>query len=351
MTQKHHEYGPSNYPAWICCPHYEGGEAGDDANIGTAAHELLYRAFTGAIDINDDLAVLEEDKTLVYPVRRAYNGIRALVSDLLMGESADEWMFERKVQSNTSLIPEDPFGTADIIARKGDTVIVVDYKNRFSDRDYTAQLAAYAAFYADEVRDVNNTILAVWYGDSGTYSVSHFSVNDCRLMALESCNNRRSRSDKPCKSSPWCSLCKFNGQCSESTMLAVTIDKAFPQHLSVPADRIADMLTICSTLEKRIEAFRKWAKTYALENGGIVDANGELAYRTTESTRRIIDIGAVFERVKEHVSPTQLIASCKLTQKELKTLLKPFYKNSEIETIIDECSTESKPSISLERVK
>ena len=349
-TIDHHEYGPSNYPAWEICPHYEGGEAGEDADIGTAAHDLLYRAFTGAIEINDDLAVIDEDKSLVYPVRRAYNGIRALVSELLNGREADDWYYEVTLKSNTPDLPEKPFGTADVVVRKRDTVIVSDYKHRFSDRDYTAQLAAYAAFFAEELPEIHEAILVVWYGDTGTYTVRHLGIEECRAMAIEACNKRRNRAASACHANPWCSLCKHCGKCNESTALTTKMSKAFPEELAIPADRIADMLVICSELDKRIKAFREYAKTYALENGGIVNKDGELAYTATSSTRREIDIPSVFDRIKEHISPTQLIESCTLSQKALKALLKPFYKTSEIDTIISECSTDGEQTVKLTRV-
>ena len=87
MSDNHHPLSPSSYPAWSLCPHYEGGAPNADTTAGTIAHELLYKAFEGQIDLFNDYDISDIDKDTLFFVRHAFIGINALIEELFNGNS------------------------------------------------------------------------------------------------------------------------------------------------------------------------------------------------------------------------------------------------------------------------
>lgn len=346
----HHELSPSAYPAWAICPKYESKGASADTTAGTEAHELLYDAFTGAVDIDSE----PNPDFMWHCVSNAYHGINSLINEILAGEPADIRFYEETLHAHPSFIGEALFGTADVIAVKGDHIIVVDYKHRFSDRTYTEQLAAYAAFYQSNYPNVNTASLVVWYGDTSTYEIESYSIDECREMTLNAINRRKSVGSLPCTSSAWCSLCKHCGVCKAALSLVDKSTEIVPANPSIeliPPTKMPALLVVCSELEKRIKAVREFCKQYAIEHGGITEEDGTLAYAISESTKRKVDIISVFEEIKSFIPPSELIGAASITQKALKALLAPHLKKCEINDLISRCSTEGDKTIELRRVK
>lgn len=350
----HHKLSPSSYAAWAICPHYQGGDSNADTLVGTEAHALLYRAFTGEIDLNDELATDNIDGEVLFPVRRAYEGINALINELFQGRESTRY-YERRVGCPETLIPEAPYGTADVIAQCGEEVIVVDYKHRFSDRPHLHQLAAYAAFYQSEHPEVSNAILAVWYGDEGSYSVDHLSIEDCRALAIEACDARRNRAGKPCKSSAYCSICKWCGKCQESVDLcnkALAVIPAIDDNFVIKPEQMGAVLSILSDLEKRIEKARDYIREYAIIHGGICDSEGNLEYITKEEERSNIDILRFYDEVSSFLQPSQILESFKMSKKVATALLKSSGMSAkDAKALIARCSDPATTVVKLARVK
>lgn len=335
----HHEFSPSSYPAWTTCPHWESKPADEATDAGTRAHSLLYRAFMGLVNLDDEEAVANEDRDTLRCVRRAKEGITHLIDELFYGEDPDELEYEYRAGS--AKLPYSPFGTADVIARCGNHLVVIDYKNRYSDRDYTEQLSAYAQFYCEYEDRVTRITLCVWYGDTGTHTLRETTPEECYKSSLFAISNRISKDSRPRQASAWCTLCAECGACPAAQAL---VNKAFsivPKNTSVMInpESIAPMLTICNEVEKRIKAFKAWAKEYAAENGGIVDSEGRMAYILREKKKREIVIGELFNNVKDYVSASELIGACTISQSALKPLLASKGKtNAEIDELISKSS-------------
>lgn len=347
----HHQLSPSSYPAWAVCPHFTGGDANEDTRAGSNAHELLYKAFVGEIDITDDLATEDIPADILFPVKRAYEGISALINEVFQGKESIR-LFEHRVECAETLIAEAPYGTADVIAQCGDHVLIVDYKNRFSDREHLHQLAAYAAFYQCAHPEVTDATLAVWYGDEGSYSVDHLSIEECRSIAIEACDNRRNRVGKPCKASAYCNICKHCGKCEESTALCSKAITVIPNDFAVvKPEQMSSLLTICSELEKRIKAIKTACKDYAMIHGGIADADGNLAYTISETNRSTINVLDFVAETEGILSPKDVVSTLTLPKETASELLKGKMTAKEIKALLKRVSATSATSYTLKRVK
>lgn len=351
----HHKFSPSSYPAWMACPHYQGGDAGADALVGTEAHALLYRAFTGDINIHDDLATADIGSDILFSVRKAYDGISALINETFFG-GEPTILYEHLVQCDGTLIAEAPYGTADVIAQEGDTVLIVDYKHHFSDRPHLHQLAAYAAFYACDHSEVTNATLAVWYGDSASYDISHYSIEECRAMAVEAVEARKHRIGKDCKGNPYCSICKHCGMCKASVKLvddALAVVPSIDSNAVIKPEMMIPLLVAWSDLKKRMEKAVENIKEYAILNGGaLFDSDGNKVYEITESSRSDIDILALFADVSDIMTPQEFLEACSLTKKSAQAALRAKgMKLKDANALISRCSTPQPPTIKLERVK
>jgi hypothetical protein len=353
----HHELSPSSYPAWSLCPHFEGGAPNADTTAGTIAHELLYKAFNGDVDLTDDADVADVDKDTLFCVRKAFSGINAIISELFHGH--EPWSRYHELEVKSERFAGEPFGTADVIALYDNHLIVVDYKHRFSDRDYLPQLAAYASFATDSKFPLANRItLAVWYGDTATYWLHETTKEECDEIALLAINQRINKDVYPRKASPWCNLCKFCGGCQEAFGLVdkgvAIIPKDDNALATIDPSKIAPMLTICATLEKRIKAFREWAKDFAIANGGaILNEDGTPAYAIKQKQRKELDIHMIVEATKgTDITPHDIINACTISQKSLKAMLSAKGKTkAEADELIAKASILGTPTTELSKVK
>lgn len=352
----HHELAPSSYPAWTICPHWTSKQSDDDGSAaeGTKAHELLHNAFEDKINLNDAEETADIDKNLLFVVKRAYDGLNAILDGIF--EWSGYWSKHSEVFLETDgLLPAATFGTADLVARSEDAIVVADYKHRYSDRDYTAQLAAYAVMWANHFHHFRDdeVHLIVWYGDTGTHTMVKKTIAECEHIASYAQLSRLNAATRPRKASPWCSLCEHCGACPAAQGLVSKGVAIIPEteNAVVPPEKIAPMMTICAEIEKRIKAFKSWAKEYALENGGIYDEDGNLAYQVKTTNQREIILDSLFENTKGIVTAKDIVKACTINQTAIKKLLQPKgLKLKEIDEIISNSSITS-PVTKLEKVK
>lgn len=353
----HHKLSPSSYPAWSICPHWESKHSDDDGSAaeGTAAHELLHKAFEDEIDLNNTEETADLDPNLLFTVKRAYDGINDLLNRICEWEWSWTARSEEHLEADGNL-PADTFGTADLVVKAGDTFAVCDYKHRYSDRDYTAQLAAYAVMWVNQFPHdyhCGEVHLIVWYGDTGTYTDTVLTVAECHNIASYAQLSRLNASTRPRKASPWCNLCEHCGACPAAQGLVSRGVTIIPEEENalLPPEKIAPMMVICSEIEKRIKAFKAWAKEYAIENGGIYDEDGNLAYQVKTTNQREIVLDSLFENTKGIVTAKDIVKACTINQTAVKKLLQPKgLKTKEIDEIISNSSITS-PITKLEKVK
>lgn len=358
MGHHHETLPPSSYPAWAQCPHWEAMQ-GDSkvASEGTQQHELLRLALDGDIDLDTTEDV---DKGMLYIIRRATREIKQSIARVF-GDKG--YSISTELEVTSIALPEQPFGTADVIAVSddGDQLMVIDYKSFFTEKEYKEQLAFYAYAYCERQRiDPEHITLAVYYGDTGTMqSFKPMNLEEVRNIAIGAIGKRLNKANEPRKASPWCGLCANCGQCQSALSLVDKGQAIIPIDTSIalPMERIAPMLTVCSELEKRIKAFREYAKGVAEQMGGIIlDANGTVAYELKQSKTSKVNIRELFEVIRTMVTPQELLGACSITKTAIKSLLKgrlydgaPI-KVKRIDEIIDSVSIEGEPTIKLQKV-
>lgn len=357
IAQHHPTLPPSSYPAWAKCPHWEARTSSDapEASIGTAQHALLSKAFKGEIDLDTDEDIPND---MLFPVRRAYNGILRLTRDVL-GDEPDERYSELLVESNA--FPESPFGTLDYVAVRNDRVLVLDYKSFATEKEHWEQIAFYACAYLKGLKDYRVT-LAVWYGDTGTYDLREVSESEARDLALYAIANRLNRYHLPRTASAWCSLCANCGACQKALDIVGKTNAIIPANAEdlslLPAERLPLILTVCAEAKKRIKAVEDYAKQVALFNGGqLLNPDGTVAYEIKERKSSEIEIQTFYDMTKDILTPPEILGVCKLPKTTAKTLLKTKKRDGKkltakaIDELIDEASVNLEPSQVLTKVR
>lgn len=357
IAQHHSDLPPSSYPAWAKCPHWEGKTAGKEASAGTEQHALLARAFSG--ENLDNLEDVSND--LLIPVRRAYRGIGDLARDVL-GGNPDEIHVEERLE--VASLPLAPFGTLDFAAVRGDHLFVLDYKSFTTEREHWEQLAFYAYAFCEShaPASIKRITLAIWYGDTATFSMEETTKRECLAIVSHAIGNRLNRGNLERTANPWCTLCAHCGNCPKAFTIVEQTTALVPSGeqavACVPLDRLPLILTVCAEAKKRIRAIEDYARDTAIANGGaLYNADGTPAYEIKEREVSEIEIQSFYDKTRDLLTPPEVLVSCKLTKESAKALLKGKKRDGkklmakEIDAIIAESSAFKRTTPTLIKVR
>lgn len=364
ITLAHHPtLPPSSYPAWAQCPHWERAESkelAEAAAIGTQQHELLHKAFCMEVNLDD----VDAPSDVLYPVRRAYNGIKRLIENTFGGGHHRPPMSEVKVGSVK--LPYEPFGTADVVVSGSERLFVLDYKSRQTEKSHWEQLAFYATALLEagggaENLNVKLVTLAVWYGDEGTVDMKEMTPEAALALCLHAIANRLNKDNLPRKAGTWCPLCKQCGACPDSVSIIHQSQSFLPTTVegNIPENLIPALLTVGTEVKKRLVALGEWARAVAVRNGGyLIDAEGNRAYELKPVRRSELDIQKFYDATRAVLKPNEVLTACKLTKEKARALLykRPkkdggHYTMREADAIIAEASTPIDDAAKLVRVK
>lgn len=364
ITLAHHPtLPPSSYPAWAQCPHWERAESkelAETAAIGTQQHELLHKAFCMEANLDE----VDAPSDVLFPVRRAYNGIKRLIEDTFGGGHHRPLMSEVKVGSVK--LPYEPFGTADVVVSGSERLFVLDYKSRQTEKSHWEQLAFYATALLEagggaENLNVKLVTLAVWYGDEGTVDMKEMTPEAALALCLHAIANRLNKDNLPRKAGTWCPLCKQCGACPDSVSIVHQSQSFLPTTVegNIPENLIPALLTVGTEVKKRLVALGEWARAVAVRNGGfLLDAEGNRSYELKPVRRSELDIQKFYDATRAVLKPNEVLTACKLTKEKARALLykRPkkdggHYTMREADAIIAEASTPIEDAAKLVRVK
>lgn len=361
--QHHPTLPPSSYPAWAQCPHWERAESKsleDAAAIGTQQHELLHDAFTMKANLDE----VDAPSDVLFPVRRAYHGIKRLIEDTFGDAPHKPLVSEVKVGS--SRLPHEPFGTADVVVSGRDRLFVLDYKSRQTEKSHWEQLAFYATALLEAGGGADNfgvkiVTLAVWYGDEGTVDTKDVTPDEALAICLHAIANRLDKGNLPRKAGTWCPLCKHCGACPDSVAIIHQSQSFLPTKSdgTIPENLIPNLLTVGTEVKKRLVALGEWARAVAVRNGGfLLDAGGNRAYELKPVHRSELDIQKFYDATRAVLKPDEVLAACKLTKEKARALLYKrakadggHYTMREADALIAQASTPIEDAAKLVRVK
>ena len=255
---KHHEYGPSNYPAWSECPCFRSSHSESSASTeGTDAHAELARALTESEYIPSNYAArwaaawIEENR-----------------------DEADLVSSELPITGYSENPLSGIFGTADAVWFSPNTNYhIADFKT-FSDGtvDYMPQLKGYAALMFDErVCDPNSVIhLHVLHGGVCKAESADFTFRQCIEDTIAVLNKAKDENAEPrlCK---WCQFCSKIKECKMTNNALTTVSENLPSFSNLST---CQKLVILDAVDKLSKTIREEAKKEAKKNGGYIEQDG-----------------------------------------------------------------------------
>ena len=247
---KHHEYGPSNFPAWSMCPCYRRTESTNkESEAGTDAHQQLHDALVNGTTPDNDAA--------------------AWAASWVMAQNPINLKSEVEVKSNCYAMG-DIFGTVDVMYDDELGVMhIADFKT-FSDGtiDYMPQLRAYAALLCEPPN--KPVILHVLHGMTKKVETIETTIYECLEASREILKSVKSDNASPrlCK---WCQYCSKIQTCQQSNnAVQVVSDNA----VAFSRLSLCQKLIVLDTVDKLSKTIREEAKAKAVENGGFLDMDG-----------------------------------------------------------------------------
>lgn len=254
--RKHSSLGPSNYPAWEQCCHYDSDDnQRNDASLGTRIHEQA-EAY-----INDG----------VEPENSTAHWFGDTILQIANGNS---------VYTETKLSYDDIWGYADAMWEDDDVWHIADFKS-FSDgtKDYSAQLCGYAAlswprpcddYILEHPEGWHKVVLHILHGMSRQVETIETTYEECQQRTLRILNARRSKSSQPVINS-YCQFCKHIKECKAVNNAVQTVSD---NGVTFNELNLCQKLVVLDAVDKLSKSIRDEAKRMASENGGAIEMTG-----------------------------------------------------------------------------
>jgi len=231
----HHIFSPSSFPAWTKCIHYETDQTGLDgenspAFRGTLQHkELEYqigladkkggRDITKRSEFHEKLTSEERNN-----VDFAFFKIMSILASYNLGIKDAET--EVEVLAFTSDMTAVT-GTADVLAVKGDTVIVIDYKSGV-ERDFEAQLKVYG-LGAMQAYDCKKVDIYAVYGREKKATSNTFELEETQKFFDEMVYKLSNREEFEPEVNSYCGWCTKRLSCKARNKSLTESKKVIPE--------------------------------------------------------------------------------------------------------------------------
>ena len=319
---QHHAYGPSRWPALLDCPCFESKPPTADTERGTNLHSLFERAMRGE--------EVEGQDALEWHVINAAKRI------LDAGDAETRYWLEERVG-----IPADMGHLSDVWGRldaawfdEFGNLHVADLKMAENpERDYTAQLAAYACgllVTKGGGRQPETVFLHVVYADSGEITERRFApadlwnLHESNYNTIADIGGTLDGGELKPRQCGWCGLCAKFATCraAEETALAV-VDKVKATDLQLTGAEMAQQLAMMEYAEKFIAARREYIKEQARNGVAVEDPERGIYYGFTERKGKFTttpdDEWAV---VRQHLTPDAFKGCLDVSTTRLESALK-----------------------------
>lgn len=300
---EHHEYGPSNYNAWKHCIYWRGSKKDTaESSAGTHHHEELSKSLN---DLN-----YEPD---TYVARWASDQIKSLCP-------AFNFKSEIKVVGKRDGI-EGIFGTVDVLWVDEDNRLHIADLKSFSDgtEDYSPQLMGYAALWLSNDMELDMpVILHVLHGGICKVETIETTMKECVNQTILLVDKVKAGTDEHnlCKACQYCSNIKECPMANGAVSVVQGGGAVDFSKMSLP-----QKLVVCEAVEKLIKTLKEDAKQQAIENGGVLEADG-IKFEIKEHAGKgkvhdLCELAAAVGSVKvsmgyEGITNEELLALCEL---------------------------------------
>lgn len=331
MEREHHKYGPSRWPALLCCPnHSPTGETTDAAKHGTKNHEQLEACLRSG-----DPSLTDE------------GGVAFAAGWILRESSGRELHIEEKVTITDPLIPQldEAFGYVDVWWTSGRTLHVCDFKSGSgSSLPQMAQLMGYAYALTTMLSpgsiDERRILLHVVYGGEFSVKTVEVSAVDCYELAKDVARRIENPSAFKENINIACRWCSRLGQCRTAERAVKEFEEETKNmNDTEKLEHFAKIRGIISAEEDRIKA--------SIEVGAYVESGGVRYTKTHRDGKATsTDVKALIEMAGSDgvaVDSDAVLGACSLSKSAWKSVAKGAAKAagkklSDLDDMYNACS-------------
>ena len=276
--REHHPLSPSNWPAWMDCPNFQGGVSSAAAEAGTDLHEAYANALLHGFD---DF----ETSVVAWAVRETQK--------LNDGTDATTTHVEDRIDIDVEVdgATVKTYGYADAWLMGDCYLEVIDFKSGCETAvDYWPQLKGYALGLSRRLGLGYDTPvrLHILYGAEFKHICHVCTLKECEADAKLAIAKRIYRTDADRCQCPQCRWCANRGSCHEALKV---LDSVLTDATTLALIPDAILLDRLSNIEGIVKAEKERVRNNAIANGGFVES-GDVRYEMREvaGTRKSVDL-------------------------------------------------------------
>lgn len=259
----HSLYGPSNYPAWEQCCHYDSdNNQRADASLGTLIHAQADAYIIDGVEPDNATARWFGDTIL----QLAEGHTRTLAVEVrLPNKEGDIW------------------GYADAVWVDNRVLHIADFKS-FSDstKDYSAQLCGYGSLsrqgrnlnfigqFLCNTNDNDKIVLHILHGMSRQVETIETTYKECDERVASILAGRIGMNAEP-RINSYCQFCKHIKECKAVNNAVQTVSD---NSVTFNELNLCQKLVVLDAVDKLSKSIRDEAKRIASENGGAIEMSG-----------------------------------------------------------------------------
>lgn len=259
----HSPFGPSNYPAWEQCCHYDSDDnERSDSELGTKIHEEA-----------EDYLVLG---------REPDNATARWFGDTIL-QFVGEHFRTLSVEVRLSNRDGDIWGYADVVWIDNRVLHIADFKS-FSDgtKDYSAQLCGYGSLFRQcrgferigefmcNTKDDDKIVLHILHGMSRQVETIETTYKECDERVASILSRRIGMNAEP-RINSYCQFCKHIKECKAVNNAVQTVSD---NSVTFNELNLCQKLVVLDAVDKLSKSIREEAKRIASENGGSIEMTG-----------------------------------------------------------------------------
>lgn len=327
--RKHHPFSPSNWPAWMACPNFEGGVKSAAADAGTDQHEAYANALLSGVDEFDESGP-------AWAARETLN--------LRCGSSGMKVHVEDKVDISVDVdgLSVKTYGYVDSWLVDGDGVLhVVDFKSGVETAvDYWPQLKGYATGVAQKLglHDDADVVLHILYGAEFNHAMIRTTVGKCLDTARAALSWRIYRTDADRCMCPQCGWCANRESCH---VALEALDRVLTEPSALSEIPDALLLDRISNIEGIVKGEKERIRNKAVANGGFIEGDGvRYEMRETAGSRKSVDILGIMAdcpKLGIGVDVVDMLKACDLGKADFLDLVKGQAKDAgvKVKQVVD----------------
>lgn len=321
----HHPLSPSNWPAWLVCPNFQGGVSSAAAEAGTDQHEAYALALEAGVDDIDSSG----------PAWAARETLK------VCGDAGVHVEDRVDITVDVDGAVVKTYGYADAWFSSDGYLEVIDFKSGCETLvDYWPQLKGYALGVAQRLGleyDVP-VKLHILYGAEYKHIAHVCTLNECEADAKLAIAKRIYRTDADRCQCPQCRWCANRESC-HTAMEALDRVLTEPTTLALIPDAL--LLDRLSNIEGIVKGEKERIRNNAIANGGFVES-GDVRYemRETAGSRKSVDILGIMAdcpKLGLDVNGVDMLKACDIGKSDFLNLVKEQAKDAgvKVKQVVD----------------